>query len=161
MAPPQSSRVEEPSAKKARPDATLAEQHAFLNFAKDFKFREVLDLAKRTPVLVNCQPGNRWSAVMQAAFSGDSIAVNALFAAKADLNATANGKSVFDVIGESDAPMKEDMQKLITALLDGVDSSSSGARRIAEEASAASAAAEAEADADARAVEAEAEVWTH
>ena len=56
-------------------DIPVAEQHEFIDFAKEFQWEAVKRLVKAKPALVDVQPAMRWSALHQAAFSGSAGAV--------------------------------------------------------------------------------------
>jgi hypothetical protein len=71
----------------------LAEQHAFLDLAKEFNWEEVKRRIIANPSIVGVQPCGRegavrWSALHQAAFSGNLDAVRLLLDHNADLHAT-------------------------------------------------------------------------
>jgi len=70
----------------------IAEQHAFLDLAKEFDWAAVKRHISANPLLVNVQPCGRdgtlrWSALHQAAFSGSADAVRFLLEHKAAIDA--------------------------------------------------------------------------
>jgi len=67
---------------------TLAEQHAFLDAAKNYQFDKVKNLITDKPSLLNVQPAGRWSALHQAAAAGDAGTVKWLTDHGADLAVT-------------------------------------------------------------------------
>jgi len=80
-----------------------SQQHCFINHAKEFNWEEVQRQIRANPMLVNVQPCGRegikrWSALHQAAFSGNDGAVRFLLDHKADLEATtSDGRTPLDV----------------------------------------------------------------
>ena len=76
----------------------MAEQHVFLDAAKDYKFEKVKSLAESNGLLINVQPAGRWSALHQAAAAGDESMINWLIARGARLESvTGDGKKPIDV----------------------------------------------------------------
>jgi len=64
----------EPKAKAAAVGSqcvSVPDQHKFLDLARDYKWDEIKRLVNATPQIVNVQPCQRWSALHQAAASGD------------------------------------------------------------------------------------------
>merc|ERR1719359_582013 len=89
-------------ASHATPSIPICEQHAFLDFAKEFDWTAVKRLINANPLLVNVQPcgqaGPRWSALHQAAFGGSTDAVRFLLGHKAAVDAkTKEGQTPMDV----------------------------------------------------------------
>eukprot|EP00931_Biecheleriopsis_adriatica_P030696 TRINITY_DN18071_c0_g1_i1.p1 TRINITY_DN18071_c0_g1~~TRINITY_DN18071_c0_g1_i1.p1 ORF type:complete len:239 (-),score=46.43 TRINITY_DN18071_c0_g1_i1:118-834(-) len=82
---------------------SISQQHVFIDHAKEFDWDEVERQIKANPTLVNVQPCGRegvkrWSALHQAAFSGNVSAVEFLLAYKADVEATtSDGRTPLDV----------------------------------------------------------------
>jgi len=79
----------------AEEDISLPDQHSFLDLAKSFTWDEVFRLVEQRPTLVNVQPSGRdgtkrWSALHQAAFSGDTTVVQTLLEKGADCEALTN-----------------------------------------------------------------------
>jgi hypothetical protein len=75
-----------------------ADQHQFLDLAKEFEWVEVQRKVSDEPSLVNAQPCGRWSALHQASFGGFPDAVLFLLDSKASLEAkTEDGKTPLDV----------------------------------------------------------------
>jgi len=81
----------------------ISEQHAFLDFAKNYEWDAVKRQVNATPGLVSVQPSGRegeprWSALHQAAYSGDADAVRFLLAKGANADAkTKEGKRPRDI----------------------------------------------------------------
>jgi hypothetical protein len=72
----------------------MSEQHEFLDLAKNFNWEEVGRRINAKPAIVGVQPCRRWSALHQAAFSGDAKAVQLLLDWKAPIDAqTLDGKT--------------------------------------------------------------------
>ena len=65
------------------------QQHAFLDRAKAFDWAAVKVALIAEPNLVNVTPSDRWSALHQAALSGDAEAVKLLLRFGADLHSRA------------------------------------------------------------------------
>ena len=78
--------VAAPTAAPAAP--TIAEQHAFLDAAKQFSFAKVKQLILENPAYTNCQPSGRWTALHQAGLAGDVDMVKFLIARGADVTCT-------------------------------------------------------------------------
>jgi len=84
-------------------DIPISQQHAFLDLAKEFQWQEVQRQVKINPALVGVQPSGRegtkrWSALHQAAFSGNADAVRFLLDHNAPTDAeNSDGKTPFDV----------------------------------------------------------------
>lgn len=79
-------------------DIPVSEQHQFIDLAKDFKWEEVKRCVIAQPALVNVRPAMRWSALHQAAFSGNADAVCFLLRQHAATDAqTSEGKTPLDV----------------------------------------------------------------
>lgn len=84
-------------------DIPISQQHAFLDLAKEFKWQEVKRQVNAAPALVGVQPcgrqgGRRWSALHQAAFSGNADAVRFLLSHHAPTDAkTDDDKTPWDV----------------------------------------------------------------
>lgn len=81
----------------------LRDQHAFLQYAKDFQWAAVKERLAANPGLVNIQPcgrdgTKRWSALHQAAYGGSADAVRFLLRSNADPICTTNdGKTPLEV----------------------------------------------------------------
>ena len=73
----------------ANMQAQLQQQHAFLDHAKSFDWAAVKAALIADPNLVNVTPSDRWSALHQAALSGDAEAVKLLLRFGADLRSRA------------------------------------------------------------------------
>ena len=67
---------------------TLAEQHAFLDLAKQYNFAEVRKLIEMDLTYVNVQPSGRWTALHQACHQGDEATVKFLLEHGADIKVT-------------------------------------------------------------------------
>jgi ankyrin repeat protein len=79
-------------------DIPIAEQHEFIDFAKQFEWETVKRLVNAKPSIVNVQPAMRWSALHQAAFAGSADAVCFLLRNHAATDAkTADGKTPLEV----------------------------------------------------------------
>lgn len=63
---------------------SMEQQHAFLDLAKGQCWDEIQERLSKQPSLINAQPGNRWSALHQAAWYGNVDAVAMLLKHKAD-----------------------------------------------------------------------------
>ena len=57
---------------------SIADQHLFLDFAKQYNFAKVRELVEKDIELVNAQPSGRWTALHQACHQGDSSTVDFL-----------------------------------------------------------------------------------
>jgi len=91
-------------------DIPDAEQHAFLDAAKDNKWDEVKRLVNAKPGIVSVQPCQRWSALHQAAAAGDSDVVKFLLDKNADVaGKTKDGQTPLDVA--ADASIKSLLKK--------------------------------------------------
>ena len=77
-----------PAAPAAAAAPTIAEQHAFLDAAKQFSFDKVKQLILENPAYTNCQPSGRWTALHQAGLAGDVDMVKFLIARGADVTCT-------------------------------------------------------------------------
>ena len=77
-----------PAAPAAAAAPTIAEQHAFLDAAKQFSFAKVKQLILENPAYTNCQPSGRWTALHQAGLAGDVDMVKFLIARGADVTCT-------------------------------------------------------------------------
>jgi len=72
---------------KAAPDSIPeADQHAFCDLAKDYKWDELKQLVNATPNIVGVHPCQRWTALHQAAASGDADIVKWLLDKKAPVD---------------------------------------------------------------------------
>jgi hypothetical protein len=79
-------------------DIPIAEQHEFLDLAKEFKWTELKRRIITCPALVNVRPAMRWSALHQASYSGDVDAVRFLLNCNAAIDAqSAQGQTPLDV----------------------------------------------------------------
>jgi hypothetical protein len=79
-------------------DIPIAEQHEFIDLAKEFKWDEVKRRINANSALVNVRPAMRWSALHQAAYSGDAGAVRFLLEHDAAIDAkTSEGETPIDV----------------------------------------------------------------
>lgn len=97
------------TAPKMPPNPTVAQQHQFLNKAKDYDFEAVRALVGDNPGYVNCQPSGRWSALHQAAEAGNVETVQFLLDHGADASVlTSDGQTPLDVA-------HKDVQSLLTA----------------------------------------------
>jgi len=89
----------------------ISEQHVFLDFAKNYEWDAVKRQVNAIPGLVSVQPSGRegeprWSALHQAAFSGDADAVRFLLAKGANADAkTKEGKRPCDIAKTSHIEM--------------------------------------------------------
>eukprot|EP00927_Polykrikos_kofoidii_P060605 TRINITY_DN55543_c0_g1_i1.p1 TRINITY_DN55543_c0_g1~~TRINITY_DN55543_c0_g1_i1.p1 ORF type:complete len:693 (+),score=137.30 TRINITY_DN55543_c0_g1_i1:76-2154(+) len=69
---------------KSHADVPVAQQHLFLDKARDRDWPAVRRLIAKTPALVNVQPSKRWTALHQAAEAGEEEMVAFLLAQGAD-----------------------------------------------------------------------------
>ena len=67
---------------------SIAEQHQFLDFAKEYNFAKVRQLIEKDVTYVNAQPAGRWTALHQACHQGDSSIVEFLLRKGADTTVT-------------------------------------------------------------------------
>eukprot|EP00927_Polykrikos_kofoidii_P067253 TRINITY_DN62765_c0_g1_i1.p1 TRINITY_DN62765_c0_g1~~TRINITY_DN62765_c0_g1_i1.p1 ORF type:complete len:326 (-),score=89.24 TRINITY_DN62765_c0_g1_i1:136-1059(-) len=97
-------------------ELSLEEQHAFLDKAKEYKFKEVRKLILQNPAYVNVQPAGRWSALHQAAEWGDVSEVKWLLTHDADINVkTKDGKTPLEVAHEDcEQLLKDEAEKKVT-----------------------------------------------
>ena len=112
----------------AAPRVSEADQHLFLDLAKEFKWDVVQRKVSDEPSLVNVQPCGRWSALHQAALDGDPAAVLFLLDSKANLEAkTEDGKTPLDVA-------KKDVVKRLLAPSAGDEAGETSAPKRAKQA---------------------------
>ena len=79
-------------------DAAAAEQHAFLDLAKEFDWDGVRAALEESPALVNVDPSGRWPALHQAALGQDPEAVEMLLGFGADpLSKNSDGETPRDL----------------------------------------------------------------
>merc|ERR1712129_68955 len=84
--------------KRAKETPPLAQQHEFIDAAKNRDFEKVRQMVKKSPGIVNVQPNGRWSALHQAAEAGDAGAVKFLLEHGAALDVvTKDGKTPMEV----------------------------------------------------------------
>jgi hypothetical protein len=67
---------------------SIAEQHAFLDLAKSYRFDKVRELINKDISYVNAQPSGRWTALHQACHQGDTFTVQFLLDRGADIKVT-------------------------------------------------------------------------
>ncbi|CAK0789753.1 unnamed protein product, partial [Prorocentrum cordatum] len=67
---------------------TGADQHAFLDLAKDYNWDAVKRMVNEKPLIVSAHPAQRWSALHQAAASGDEGVVRFLLDKGASVDVT-------------------------------------------------------------------------
>lgn len=80
---------------------TLAEQHLFLDYAKQYNFSKVRELVDGDIEYVNAQPSGRWTALHQACHKGDVAMVTYLLDKGADIKVTTrDGQTPKDVAAE-------------------------------------------------------------
>merc|ERR1719330_760146 len=77
----------EPKA-KAKAAPSVADQHKFLDHARDQDWDQVKSMMETWPSIVSVQPAQRWSALHQAAAAGNKDMVRFLVDANADVGAT-------------------------------------------------------------------------
>ena len=108
--------------------ASIEEQHAFLDVAKMFEWKELFRQLGVTPSLLNVQPDRRWSALHQAAFAGDKDIVCQLLERRADPWATATAANVspLDVLGYNDPQRTTSIVEIKNLLEDAVKNNLSG-----------------------------------
>jgi len=94
----------------AQPDAlpSTEDQHTFLSWAKDYRFDKLKGLLESEPRLLNVQPlthegRRRWSALHQAAQSGNTEALTWLLQLGADLTSTTDDGQVPREVAEGDS----------------------------------------------------------
>lgn len=84
-------------------DIPISQQHAFLDLAKEFRWEDVKCHIHENPALIGVQPcgrqgGARWSALHQAAYSGNTDAVRFLLERNAPIDAkTDDGQTPLQV----------------------------------------------------------------
>jgi len=71
---------------------SIAEQHLFLDYAKRYDFKKVIELCDQDIGYVNAQPSGRWTALHQACHQGDTSTVEYLLAKGADIKVTTRDK---------------------------------------------------------------------
>eukprot|EP00930_Biecheleria_cincta_P073968 TRINITY_DN61214_c0_g1_i1.p1 TRINITY_DN61214_c0_g1~~TRINITY_DN61214_c0_g1_i1.p1 ORF type:complete len:585 (-),score=153.33 TRINITY_DN61214_c0_g1_i1:60-1784(-) len=82
-------------------DIPIAEQHAFLDLAKDNKWAEVKRKVNAKPSIVGVTPAQRWSALHQAAASGDADMVKFLLDKGASIDVkNKDGETPLDVAAD-------------------------------------------------------------
>jgi hypothetical protein len=92
-----------PAKAKARAKAEAgaiseADQHAFLDLAKDHNWEAVKRMVNERPLIVSAHPAQRWSALHQAAASGDEGVVRFLLDKEASVDVTnKDGQTPADV----------------------------------------------------------------
>lgn len=92
---PKAAAAPKPQEKQA---PTIAQQHKFLDKAREYDFKAVRELVSGNSAYINCQPSGRWSALHQAAEAGNAEIVQFLLERGADVTAKTNdGKTPFDV----------------------------------------------------------------
>ena len=67
---------------------SIAQQHKFLDFAKEYNFDKVRELVEKDIAYVNAQPAGRWTALHQACHQGESSTVEFLLRKGADTTVT-------------------------------------------------------------------------
>lgn len=83
-------------------DIPIAEQHAFLDLAKDYKWAEIKRKVNAKPSIVGVTPAQRWSALHQAAASGDSDIVKFLLDKGATIDVkNKDGQTPLDVAADA------------------------------------------------------------
>lgn len=107
--------------------ASIEEQHAFLDVAKMFEWKELFRQLGVTPSLLNVQPNRRWSALHQAAFAGDKDIVCQLLERRADPWATATAANVrpLDVLGHNNPQRNSNIVEVKNLLEDAMKGKSS------------------------------------
>jgi len=101
-------------------DPRMELEHEFLDSAKSFGWAAVRSMLKETPDLINVQPSGRWTALHQAAYSGQADICKELVGLGADIQAvTRSGQTPADVakgeakkvLDEAPAPPADDVPK--------------------------------------------------
>eukprot|EP00928_Gymnodinium_smaydae_P039238 TRINITY_DN26843_c0_g2_i1.p1 TRINITY_DN26843_c0_g2~~TRINITY_DN26843_c0_g2_i1.p1 ORF type:complete len:541 (+),score=79.38 TRINITY_DN26843_c0_g2_i1:58-1680(+) len=101
-APPPAAKASPKAKAKASPEiactASEAEQHEFLDLARDYSWDALKRKLNANPTLVGVQPAQRWSALHQAAASGDADIVRFLLEKEAPVDAkNKDGQTPLDV----------------------------------------------------------------
>jgi Ankyrin repeats (3 copies) len=81
----------------------IQSEHEFLNMAKSYDWIGLSQQLERDPGLINAQPGMRWTALHQAAISGERSVVEWLLCARADVTRqTGDGRTPLEVCTHAD-----------------------------------------------------------